>query len=40
MSMQSLKKIGTKVQKLEHGNEAQNFLTYIKGYNSVVSEWN
>ena len=40
MSMQSLKKIGTKVQKLEHGNEVQNFLTYIKGYNSVVSEWN
>ena len=30
MSMQSLKKIGKKVLKLEHGNEAQSFLTYIK----------
>ena len=40
MSMQSLEKIGKKVLKLEHGNEAQNFLTYIKGHNSVVSDWN
>ena len=40
MSMQSLKKIVKKVLKLEHGNEAQSFLTYIKGHNSVVSEWN
>ena len=40
MSMQSLKKIGIKVLKLEHGNEAQSILTYIKGHNSVVSERN
>ena len=40
MSMQSLKKIGKKVLQLEHGNEAQSILTYIKGRNSVVSERN
>ena len=31
MSMQSLKKICKKVLKLEHRNEAQAFLTHIKG---------
>ena len=35
---QSLKKIGKKVLKLEHGNEAQSI--YINGHNSVVSERN
>ena len=40
MFMLSLKKIGKKVLKLEHGNQAQNILTYTKGHNSVVSERN
>ena len=40
MSMKSLKKIGKKVLKLAHGNEAQSILAYIKGHNSVVSERN
>ena len=31
MSMQSLKKIGTQVLKLEHGNEAQNIFDIHHG---------
>ena len=31
MSMQSLKKIGKNVQKLEHGNEAQNIFDIHQG---------
>ena len=40
MSMQSLKKIGKKVLKLEQETKRKAFLTYIKGHNSVVSEQN
>ena len=38
MSMQSLKKIGTKVLGTETKRKA--FLTYNKGHNTVVSEQN
>ena len=40
ISMQSLKKIGKKVLKLEKESKRKAFLTYIKGHNSVVSEQN
>ena len=43
MSMQSLKKIGQKVHVyLSYSTETKRkaFLTYIKGHNFVVSEWN